>query len=44
LIGGNWTAILRDPGPARRLASAAILMAFIVNVLALVQPVFMLHV
>ena len=44
MIGGNWTAILRDPGPARKLASAAVFMALIVNILALVQPVFMLHV
>ncbi len=44
MIGGNWTAILRDPRPARRLFGAALGMAFLVNVLALVQPIFMLHV
>jgi ABC-type protease/lipase transport system fused ATPase/permease subunit len=44
VIGGNWTAILRDARPAQKLAVAAMVMAFLVNVLALVQPVFMLHV
>jgi PrtD family type I secretion system ABC transporter len=36
--------VLKDAGPARRLGLAAISLALLVNILALVQPVFMLHV
>jgi ATP-binding cassette subfamily C exporter for protease/lipase len=44
VIGGKFWALLGDSATAKRLAVAAVSMAFIVNVLALVQPVFMLHV
>jgi PrtD family type I secretion system ABC transporter len=44
LLGLKWTAVLKDPGPARRLAAVAIGLSLIVNILALTQPVFMLHV
>lgn len=38
------TQVLSDPRPVRRLLTAAIVVSFITNMLALVQPVFMLHV
>lgn len=44
MVGLNWTAVLKDPGPARRLALTALGLSLVVNILALTQPVFMLHV
>lgn len=38
------TKILTDAKPARRLMAAAVIVSFMTNILALVQPVFMLHV
>jgi PrtD family type I secretion system ABC transporter len=38
------TKVLIDPKPVRRLLTAAIVVSFMTNMLALVQPVFMLHV
>ena len=38
------TKILADPKPVRRLMTAAVVVSFMTNLLALVQPVFMLHV
>jgi ATP-binding cassette, subfamily C, type I secretion system permease/ATPase len=38
------TKILTDPKPVRRLVTAAVVVSFMTNLLALVQPVFMLHV
>ncbi|MGZ8364211.1 MAG: type I secretion system permease/ATPase [Caulobacteraceae bacterium] len=38
------TKILLDPKPVRRLVTAAVVVSMITNMLALVQPVFMLHV
>lgn len=44
MLGSGWTKLLSDPAPAKTLAWAAAGMAFLVNILALTQPVFMLHV
>jgi PrtD family type I secretion system ABC transporter len=38
------TKILLDPKPVKRLVTAAVVVSFMTNLLALVQPVFMLHV
>ena len=38
------TKVLTDPKPVKRLMWAAIIVSFMTNLLALVQPVFMLHV
>mgnify|MGYP002779572985 CR=1 FL=1 len=44
MIGAKWTTLLGDATMAKRLAWAALGMSLLTNVLALVQPVFMLHV
>ena len=38
------TKVLSDPKPVKRLMWAAVIVSFMTNLLALVQPVFMLHV